>query len=178
MKRFDALITTQKTSALYKVPYLKKIRKTSKNLNFWKKLYIFLVSTDFSEMGLCRELRFFTLQSEYQNSSFKLSIDPLGSFSLFAIKWGSPFFQTLGRRGSNGVFGEKEKWRVVFYDKRHLKPPGPEKIWISPPLRWLIVCSIPYKLLHSCPILNTPPRYQTIIWYFLTNLFPYCIKYM
>ena len=36
MKRFDALITTQKTSALYKVPFLKKSRKTVKKGHFWK----------------------------------------------------------------------------------------------------------------------------------------------
>ena len=34
--------------------------------------------------------------------------------------------------GSNNVFGEKEKCRVVFYDKRQLKPPGHGQVWISP----------------------------------------------
>jgi hypothetical protein len=34
MKRFDALITMQKTSALCEVPFLKKSRKTTKNGHF------------------------------------------------------------------------------------------------------------------------------------------------
>ena len=35
MKRFDALITTQETSALCEVPFLKKIGKFAKNDNFF-----------------------------------------------------------------------------------------------------------------------------------------------
>ena len=34
--------------------------------------------------------------------------------------------------GSKNVFGEKEKCRMVCYDIRHLKSPGPGKVWISP----------------------------------------------
>ena len=36
MKRFDALITTQKTPAFCKVPFLRKLRKTAKNWSFLK----------------------------------------------------------------------------------------------------------------------------------------------
>ena len=36
MKRFDALVTTQKTPALYKVPFWKKSRKIAQNNNFSK----------------------------------------------------------------------------------------------------------------------------------------------
>ena len=59
MKRFDALITTHKTSALRKVPFLKnqenhkKMGIFEKNGHFWQ---IFLI---FSKMGLLTELRFF-----------------------------------------------------------------------------------------------------------------------
>ena len=48
------------------------------------------------------------------------------------IMGGVRFFRPLVG-GSNGVVGEKEKFRVVCYDKRHLKPLGPEKNWISRP---------------------------------------------
>ena len=44
MKRFDALITTPKTPSLCKVPFLKKSRKTEKNVNFWK----IVILSDFS----------------------------------------------------------------------------------------------------------------------------------
>jgi hypothetical protein len=36
-KGFDALNATQKTSALRKVPYMKKIRKTGQNGQKWSK---------------------------------------------------------------------------------------------------------------------------------------------
>jgi hypothetical protein len=51
----------QKTSTLYKVPFLKKSGKYAKNYHFLKNddfLWFFLI---FSEMGLRRELRFFAL---------------------------------------------------------------------------------------------------------------------
>ena len=46
---------------------------------------------------------------------------------------GGSVFSDPWYRGSNNVFGEKEEFGMVCYDKRHLKPPGPEKVWISPP---------------------------------------------
>ena len=52
----------------------------------------------------------------------------------------------------NGVFGEKEKCTVVCYDKRHLKPPGPEKVSISPPLS-RNMCKFRVKII---PFINRP----------------------
>ena len=48
------------------------------------------------------------------------------------IMGGGSALQTLSK-GSYSVFGEKEKLRVLCYDKWHLKPARPEKVWISPP---------------------------------------------
>ena len=67
MKRFDALITTQKKNlSSLQSPFSEKIKKNLKKINI------------FSEMGLCREPGFFALQSLHQNASFKLSNNPLG----------------------------------------------------------------------------------------------------
>ena len=54
MKLFDTLITTQETSALYKVPFLKKSRKNVKKGHFWKKcifyvFFSFFQKWDFAE---------------------------------------------------------------------------------------------------------------------------------
>ena len=79
MKRFDALITTQRTSALYEVSFLENQEKPPEKGIFEKKVIIFgfyfFLS---SEMGLCRELRFFALQPVHQNATTKLSNKPLG----------------------------------------------------------------------------------------------------
>ena len=75
---FDALNAAQKTSALGKVPVLKKLRNTTQNgqkSSKWSKVTIivgcFLI---FSEMVLCREMGFLgciqclkTLLLSYQN---------------------------------------------------------------------------------------------------------------
>ena len=54
---------------------------------FDKIIYFCVFYGFFSEMALCRELRFFALQSVHQNASFRLSNDPLGWFSFLAIEW-------------------------------------------------------------------------------------------
>ena len=94
MKRFDALITTQKTSAICKVPFLNKARKTANNGHFLNDFFIYFCYLFFyfyfiffflrfflivSEMGLRRELRILALQSVHPNASFKLS-NPLHSY--------------------------------------------------------------------------------------------------
>ena len=61
MKRFDALITTQKTPALCEVPFLKKSRKTAKKWSFLKNGHFGRFFLIFSKMGLCRALGFFAL---------------------------------------------------------------------------------------------------------------------
>ena len=81
MKRFDALITTQKTPALCEVPFLKKSRKTAKKWSFLKNGHFGRFFLIFSEMGLCRELRFFALHSVHQNPSFELSKSTFQQFS-------------------------------------------------------------------------------------------------
>ena len=86
MKRFDALIKTEKTPALCKIPFLKKSVKYAKNDNFFKNanfLWFFLI---FSEIGLCKKLRFFALWSVHQNALFKLSNSPLAGFLFFGIQ--------------------------------------------------------------------------------------------
>ena len=61
MKRFDALITTQKTPALCEVPFLKKSRKTTKKWSFLKNCHFGQFFLIFSKMGLRRELGYFVL---------------------------------------------------------------------------------------------------------------------
>ena len=73
MKRFDALIATQKTTALYKVSFLKIIRKKPKK-NIFQKWYFFYVLFlfFFSNGTLQRGNVFFALKAVNQNASFKL----------------------------------------------------------------------------------------------------------
>ena len=58
---FDALIATQKNLSSLQSPISDKISKNHKNLFFFQKCQFFEVFLDFSEMGLCKELRFFAL---------------------------------------------------------------------------------------------------------------------
>ena len=102
MKCFDAPITTQKISALYEVPFLKKSGKYAKNDNFFRNDHFCGVFLIFSEMGLCRELRFFALWSVHQNASFKLSNSPVAWFSFEIFK----------------------KYFLFYHIKLHLKTPG------------------------------------------------------
>ena len=58
---FDALITTQKTQALCKVPFLKKSRKSAKKWSFFKNGHFRQFFLIFSKTGLHRALGFFAL---------------------------------------------------------------------------------------------------------------------
>jgi len=94
-KGFDALNATQKTSALCKVPFLKKSRKPGQNClkwSKWAKITVFgRFFLFFSEMVLCRELRFFALHSVHQNPSFELSKSTIRQFFIFFTLRGDPF---------------------------------------------------------------------------------------
>ena len=61
MKRFDALITTQKTPALCEVPFWKKSRKIAQNYHFSKMTIFWRFFLIFKEMGPRGELGFFAL---------------------------------------------------------------------------------------------------------------------
>ena len=62
MKRFDALVTMQKTSALCKVPFLtKSTKKNAKNDYFFKNAHCWQFFLIFSEFELCKERVFFAL---------------------------------------------------------------------------------------------------------------------
>ena len=61
MKRFDALITIQKTPALCKVPFWKKSRKIAQNDHFAKMTIFLRFFLILNEMGPRRELGFFAL---------------------------------------------------------------------------------------------------------------------
>ena len=92
MKRFDELITTQKTSALCNLPFLKKnLEKLQKIVILEKNVFFCGVSKNILEMRLCREMMFFALQSVHQNTSFKLSNDSLGQFHFLPYNGGSIF---------------------------------------------------------------------------------------
>ena len=107
--RPHALNATQKTQALYKVRFLKKIKKnlqispcltkTLKNGNFLRYYLIF------AETILCKELGFFVLHSVHQDASFELSKTAFGQFFRFFIIRGS---QNL-RQPLNLVKNQKEK---------------------------------------------------------------------
>ena len=80
MKRFDALVTTQKTPALCEVPFLKKSRKTAKKWLFLKNgiffaifLYFFQNETSQRVGGFCVVI----------SASFKLSNTLVRWFSFF-----------------------------------------------------------------------------------------------
>ena len=78
--RLDALNATQKTSALDKVLFLKKIRKTAKNDHFFRNANFWWFFLIFSETVLCKELKFFALHSVNQDTSFELSKSTIGQF--------------------------------------------------------------------------------------------------
>ena len=61
MKRFDALITTQKTPAFCEAPFWKKSRKIAQNDHFSKMTIFLRFFLIFKEMGPRRELGFFAL---------------------------------------------------------------------------------------------------------------------
>ena len=79
MKRFDALITTQKTSALYKVAFLKKSGKYAQKLPFFQKCPFFVVFLDFFRNGTSQRAEVFlrcdqgitTLHLSYQTARWR-----------------------------------------------------------------------------------------------------------
>ena len=81
MKRFDALITKQKTATLCKVPFPKKSRKIVK-MGIFEKIVFFAVFPDF-----------------FKNETSQRAIKqpPWMIFILCHIMGGSVFFQTPGR---------------------------------------------------------------------------------
>ena len=95
-KGLGALNATQKTSALCKVPFMKKSRKTVQNgqkLSTWSKMTVFCpFFLIFSEMVLCRELGFFAFYSVHQTHNFELSKSTIQQlFQIFHLK-GGPFW--------------------------------------------------------------------------------------
>ena len=72
IKRFGTLSATQKTAALYKAPFLKKSRKTARNLPFLTKNAFLTIFRQFvlifSRTVLYRGLWFFALRSVSQNA--------------------------------------------------------------------------------------------------------------
>ena len=59
MKRFDALIATQKTSVLCKVPYLKKSEKNPQKVTIFFKMPFFEVFLDFFRKWTSQRAEFF-----------------------------------------------------------------------------------------------------------------------
>ena len=100
MKRFDALITSQKNLSSLQSPISLKI-------GIFESLYFLLFLLICSEMGLCLELSFFlrcnqfikTLHLSYQ-TTFQ------DDFHFLPCNGGSVFSDPR-QGGSNGVFGEK-----------------------------------------------------------------------
>ena len=61
MKRFDALITTQKNLSSLRSPISEKIKKNHEKWSFLKNGHFWRIFLIFSETGLRRELRFLAL---------------------------------------------------------------------------------------------------------------------
>ena len=140
MKRFDALITTQKNLSSLQSPISDKIKKNRKKFAFLKKWYfiaVFLIF--FRKETLQRGEVFLRCNQCITALHLRYRTTLLDDFHFLPYN-GVRFFRPLVG-GSIGVFGEKENCRVVCYDKRYLKPPGPEQIWISPPPPLTQCCS-------------------------------------
>ena len=91
MKRPDALNATQKTPALYNVPFLKKSRKTAKNAHCFKNAIFWRFLQIYSGTVHCRDLGSFALYSVHQDASFELSKSIFRQFFIFFTLRGDPF---------------------------------------------------------------------------------------
>ena len=105
MKRFDALITTQKTPALWEVPFRKKSRKTAQNDHFSKMTIFGSFSWFFKKWDLAESWGFLrcnwcikTLHLSYQTS-------PYNDFNFLGYNGFLQFFRPL-------VAGVKHKKKI------------------------------------------------------------------
>ena len=87
----DALNATQKTPALYNVPFLNKSRKTDKNAHFFKNAIFWRFFSIYSGTVHCRELGSFVLYSVHQDASFELSKSTFRQFFKIFITRGDPY---------------------------------------------------------------------------------------
>ena len=95
-KGFGALNATQKTSALCKVPFMKKSRKTVQNgqkLSTWSKMTVFcqFFLFFFQKWYFVESWGFCALYSEHQNHSFELSKSTIQQLFRFFTLRGDPF---------------------------------------------------------------------------------------
>ena len=99
IKRFGTLNATQKNAALYKAPFLKKIKKNCQKLAVLNKnafltifMQFFLI---FSKTVLCRGLRFFCVLEKIKKNCQKLAVFNLKKNAFLTIF--RQFFLTFSR---------------------------------------------------------------------------------
>ena len=124
MKRQGTLIATQKPSFLCDVPLLKKLRKTSKNCNFFKNYHFWGIFLNFSATVHCKEQRFFlcnqcvqALHLSYQTLSY--NDFHFSAYNVFFFKFLDPWYG-----GKNINFEKNLKQNLFQYIKLHMKMPG------------------------------------------------------
>ena len=112
MKRFDALITTQKNPSSLQGPISLKIKKKcKKNCHFWKMVILGNFSRFFSKMGLCRALGFFCVVISASKRFIWAIKHPHLMIFIFWLKWAFAIFQTPGRGCQKLIF---KTFKIIF----------------------------------------------------------------
>ena len=69
---------------------------------------------------------------EKMMKNLKKSNNPVQLFSFFGLTWVFQLFRALVTRVKHEIFVLKKCFQFS-YGIRHMKPPGPEQVWYSPP---------------------------------------------